>query len=163
MKKSVLGFTLIELMITVVIMSILAAIAIPSYNKFLIKSRRSDAKIALLGLAQAQTIHYTEYRKYAANLGNAVANKTIRCRTFCVIENSQALSPDGHYKLSIGFRPGGSILTSFRLTATARGQQDIDDTECHTLSLDSLNNKTSTDNASSPPGNSDRNNCWGNN
>jgi type IV pilus assembly protein PilE len=45
------GFTLVELMVVIVIASILMAIAIPSYKTSIRKSRRTDAKTALLDLA----------------------------------------------------------------------------------------------------------------
>ena len=45
------GFTLIELMIVVVVLTLLAAIAIPTYSNQIRKSRRSEAKSALLDLA----------------------------------------------------------------------------------------------------------------
>jgi type IV pilus assembly protein PilE len=59
MKKS-WGFTLIELMIVVVIIAILAAIAIPSYQSSVIRSHRSEAKVALQGLAQAMERYYVQ-------------------------------------------------------------------------------------------------------
>ena len=45
------GFTLVELMVVIVIASILMAIAVPSYKNSIRKSRRTDAKTALLDLA----------------------------------------------------------------------------------------------------------------
>src|SRR5258708_33944626 len=50
-KHASLGFTLIELMVTVAIVSILATIAVTSYSSQVQKSRRTEAKSALLDLA----------------------------------------------------------------------------------------------------------------
>jgi len=66
MKKRYQGFTLIELMIAVVIVAILAAIAYPSYQEQVSKSRRADAKGAMLGFATAMERHYTSTGSYLA-------------------------------------------------------------------------------------------------
>lgn len=50
-RKPASGFTLIEMMITVAIVAILAAVAYPSYTEHIRKSRRVDAKAALLDVA----------------------------------------------------------------------------------------------------------------
>lgn len=52
-RKASKGFTLMEVMIVVAIVAILAAIAIPSYQNYVIRSKRGDAMGALLSAAQA--------------------------------------------------------------------------------------------------------------
>jgi len=59
------GFTLIELLIVLAILSILAAIAIPAYNKSIMKSNRSAAKTALLDLAAREEKYYTLNNAYS--------------------------------------------------------------------------------------------------
>lgn len=54
------GFTLIELMIVVAIIAILAAIAIPSYQRYVLRTHRSAAMSALQGLAQAMERYYAQ-------------------------------------------------------------------------------------------------------
>lgn len=46
------GFTLIELMITVAVVAILAAVAMPSYTEYIMRSHRSNARTTLVGAAQ---------------------------------------------------------------------------------------------------------------
>lgn len=62
------GFTLIELMITVVIVAILAAVAIPSYQQHMIKAVRSQGQQFLLDLAQRQEQYLLDARWYAAGI-----------------------------------------------------------------------------------------------
>lgn len=58
------GFTLIEMMITVAIVAILAAVAYPSYQEQIRKARRADAQTALLELAQFMERFYTTTGTY---------------------------------------------------------------------------------------------------
>ena len=53
-SPSVRGFTLVELMIVIVIVAILLAVALPSYQNSVQKGRRADAKAALLDVANRQ-------------------------------------------------------------------------------------------------------------
>ena len=59
------GFSLIELMIALAVIGILAAIALPSYNQHVLKSRRSDAKAALLDYVARQEKYFSVNNQYA--------------------------------------------------------------------------------------------------
>lgn len=148
MKKELsAGFTLIEIMVVVVIISILAMIAYPSYQDSVNKTRRSDAKNALLNAAALQERYFTENNSYwvtdMSNIGGSA-------------------SKEGYYTLSVA-NPGTAGCTSgannycYTLTATAVGAQLASDTTCRTLVLDHTGNKTSTD--SSGTANA-ANTCW---
>lgn len=63
-RKAMSGFNLIELMIVVVIVSIIAAIALPSYQESVAKSKRADAQGALYALASAMERGFTENTTY---------------------------------------------------------------------------------------------------
>ena len=64
------GVTLIELIIVVVIVGILAAIAMPSYRQYVIRSQRADATAALLRLSTAQEKFYLDNNAYASSLAS---------------------------------------------------------------------------------------------
>jgi type IV pilus assembly protein PilE len=65
------GFTLIELMITVAIIGILAAGALPSYSAYVIRASRSAAQTELLALAALQEKIYLNTSSYAYSVTNA--------------------------------------------------------------------------------------------
>lgn len=92
------GFTLVELMITVVIVGILAAIAYPSYQNYVIQTRRSDAHIALTRAANLQERFMTECNRYATTLEG-----TRNCGggVLGMAASAPIRSPDGHYVLSL--------------------------------------------------------------
>ena len=64
------GFTLIELMVTIVIASILLAVAVPTYQAQVRKSRRTDAKNAVLDLASREERYLSIYNLYSQSPGD---------------------------------------------------------------------------------------------
>ncbi|MBI2779433.1 MAG: prepilin-type N-terminal cleavage/methylation domain-containing protein [Gammaproteobacteria bacterium] len=79
MKNKSSGFTLIELMVTVVIIGILAAIAYPSYQDSVRQSRRAAAQAALVSLGNAMERVFTQNNTYtpggaAPTLGTAAGD-----------------------------------------------------------------------------------------
>jgi type IV pilus assembly protein PilE len=107
------GFTLIEILITVAIVGILAAIALPSYSAQVQKSRRADAKAALLTAAVQLQRYYTERNTFAtATLGAPPTGVY------------PATSEKGYYALSL---PAAALTaTSYTLRAAPVGPQADD-------------------------------------
>jgi type IV pilus assembly protein PilE len=59
------GFTLIELMITVAIVGILAAIALPSYSQYIMRSKRAEARAEILKAEGWMERYYNEFNRYS--------------------------------------------------------------------------------------------------
>ncbi len=68
MTKNKRAFTLIELLVVVLIMGILAAVALPQYQKAVYKSRAVEALTLLSSLVQAQDVYYLMHGKYTEDL-----------------------------------------------------------------------------------------------
>ena len=112
------GFSLVELMITLVILAIWMSIAIPSYQSQLEKSRRSEGKALLSEIAALQESFRTEQNRYTADLtelgyGAAGWNQ----------------SKNGYYRVSVLAPTAGCpIATCFQLEAqTVAGSVQEDD------------------------------------
>lgn len=133
-KRRVAGFTLIEVMITVAIIGILSAIALPSYQSYIQKSRRSEARVVLMDAASKQEQYILNFRSYTTTM------------TALGYPASPALSETGLYSVSAAAGACGNIARCYTLTATAvstKGQYK--DTKCRSLSLDSTGAKTAKD------------------
>jgi len=121
-KQKLNGFTLIELMITVAVIGILAAVAYPSYQDYIIKARRADAQSALLQLGQFMERYYTTNGRYTTAANNTTAP------TLPFTEAPKDGTPK-FYDLTVAATP-----TSYTLTATRKGAQ-ASDTKCGNLTL----------------------------
>src|ERR1019366_8632313 len=62
---AIAGFSLVELMVTIMIAAILLTIAVPAYQTFIRKSRRTDAKTAVLDLAGREETLFSTWNKYS--------------------------------------------------------------------------------------------------
>lgn len=126
MKHTQRAFSLIELMIVVAVIGILAAIAYPNYQEYLIKSRRAVATGCLLELAQFMERHYTTHMSYAG----AVLPDTA-CRTELA----------GFY--NFGYAEDGLTASTYQLEAIPQGRQTADAT-CGTLRIDHTGARSAT-------------------
>lgn len=136
--KAQRGFTLTELMITVAILIILAAIAVPNYRGHVLRSQRTDAMSALLRISAAQEKFYLQNNTYTDVLGPAGLN-------------TGTVSANRHFNLSI--RNAG--LQGFDAQATVTGGQAADK-KCVFFSLDEQGRKLARD----ADGNETTESCW---
>lgn len=129
------GFTLMELLITVAVVSIVSAIAIYNYGNYIQKANRTDARSTL----------------------SRVATSLEKCRSLYSIYNHAncnvafpVASNEGFYSVTSAFNATG---TTFTLTATpVAGQRQATDGDCTTFILDNTGRQTATG--------ADAANCW---
>lgn len=122
MRRKQSGMTLVELLIVVVIVGILAAIAYPSYRQTVIKSNRTEAKVAMMQAAQALEKCFTRFGEYD-NPG---------CATYDDIGDADGKRTETE-KYVLSFSSVSDV--AFTLRATPLGGQAAD-TVCGNLELD---------------------------
>jgi type IV pilus assembly protein PilE len=120
------GFTLIELMIALSIIGVLAVLAYPSYQDFVISARRVQAQTGLLELQQALERHRLRHPSYAD----------------CLSDGDCVLPDTDDYAFSI--RQADTTSYVLEAEAKATGAQSAD-TDCRRLTLDQNNAKTPAD------------------
>jgi type IV pilus assembly protein PilE len=151
------GFTLIELIIAMLIIATLAAIAIPSYSNYVLKSHRTEAKGALLDLAASEERYFSANNQYTANPSQLGYTQT---------SAPFAIGTGGYYSVTqIGLVAATAPVTgtstgtpaTFSITANAVGNQTAD-TACAVFTVNSAGQQTAqtatlTDNSAT---------CWAN-
>lgn len=129
------GFSLIELMIVVTIIGILAAIAIPSYQQYVIKGNRAAAQAFIMDIASREKQYLLDARSYTSNW--AITDPTPNLAMKAPAEVSR------NYTITICLDAACSPATSppsFKITATpiagkaqaSDGNLTLDDTGAKT-------------------------------
>jgi type IV pilus assembly protein PilE len=125
-RRPAVGFTLVELMVTVAIVAILAAIAWPSYQQHVRKGRRRNAEAAMMDLAIREQQYLLAGRAYA--------------NTAALTASGYVLSSDVSAYYTWAVQPGAANgVPTFTITFTPTGAQAADGA----LTLDQAGNRSS--------------------
>ena len=116
------GFTLIELMIVVAIIGILAAIAIPNFIRYQLRSKTTEVKVVMGGIKTSQESFRAEYDNYVAAVRNPAAAvttvkvpwDTVGCATNCTRQNNAGCTRFA----CIGYEPAGQVYYRYQTTNT---------------------------------------------
>ena len=128
-RKSKKGFTLIELMIVVAIIGILAAIAIPNFLRFQLKSKSSEGKVNIAAIRTAEESYLAEFGSYVGATVNPSAD---------VPGSQKAAFETGGGFDTLGWSPEGNVFFQYAVNApsgenhytiSAAADIDADDTD----------------------------------
>ncbi|HEX8011778.1 MAG TPA: type IV pilin protein [Casimicrobiaceae bacterium] len=126
------GFTLLEMLITLAVIAVLTAIALPSYRGYVLRANRAQAKQFMGDVANREEQYLLDQRNYTTTIGAG---------GLATIPPSETSS---NYTFAVAIAPGNDCLGAalpplgYTITATAIGGQVDDGNLC----LDSLNQKT---------------------
>jgi type IV pilus assembly protein PilE len=118
------GFTLVELMISLAIMSIIATLAVTSYERYVRRAGRVDATSALLRIASAQEKFYAQNGQYADDLAAAPPDGL-------GIEGTER----GYYELDVAISPDGAGIGYTASATVDEAGSQASDTGCQVFSI----------------------------
>lgn len=124
--KSIRGFTLIEVMITVAIVAILASVALPSYTQYVVRTKRSAAQSFMMNLANKQEQYLLDARQYTTSLSDL---------------GYASVPADIANDYTFAITVGTGAAPTFSIKATPINSQATRDTKCDFLTLDQASTK----------------------
>lgn len=142
---TVRGFTLVEMMVVVAIISVIAAIAMPSYTNYITRANRSAAKAVMVRITDRQEQFFLDNKQYAPNL-QALGYDEL---AMGVDDNGNVVpmaDPDRIYIVAVGITLNGYVVGG--IPQLAQVQRDAN---CGVLIIDQAGNRSN-----SGPGD----NCW---
>lgn len=128
-KKHLTGFSLIELMVTLSVVALLMAYAIPNYRDYVLRSKRTEAMNDLMQVSHMQERHYANKNRY----GSA---EELKLEQIFPVPNA---SNERVYTITME-----ANNTSFLATAKPHGTQ-TQDSQCPTFSINHLGKKVAAD------------------
>lgn len=142
------GFSLLETLITLIIVLLLAGIAYPSYQQTVLVSRRAQARSALFQTLLLQEHYYTQHSHYFA-FNADTPNSPFKWWSGDTVSTS-------FYELQATDCPGQALFDCVLLIATPGTDRvhGSGDPICGSLQLDSHGNKSQSPDTTSDPS------CW---
>lgn len=148
MKRS-RGFSLIELMVVVTIITILGAIAVPTYNASVRKSRRAEAKTALMDMAAREERYFATQNVYTSS---PVALQYATSGSWPVAIGSYYSISSATVTAATATTPGTYVLQ----IVPSAGSPQLQDTSCQLFQVDQTGKQSSQDGS----GDDTSTTCW---
>lgn len=137
------GFSLIELMVAISIVGILSVVAVPSYQQYVRRSVRAEARATMLNLSLQQERFFTSCNTYLPVAGGSALTGDTTCASASAGAAWKNFSGNSfasrQYNIAVAAVSGQTLANSFLITATpANGYADP---QCGNLTLDNFGTK----------------------
>lgn len=139
------GFTLVELLVVVMLISIILGVSIPGYRQYVQRASRGDATTALLRLSAAQERFYMQNGAYAGAGQLTLAPPA-------GLGFTGGVSERGYYNINVVPVAGGLAVGYIAIATPVPGSNQADDSDCALFSVNQSGTRTSL------PGDIEK--CW---
>jgi type IV pilus assembly protein PilE len=125
------GVTLIELMIVIVILSVIASVAYPSYMNYVVDTKRTAATSILLQVADRQQQFFMDNKRFANDLTNlGFANNPL-----VIADDGRTMANAADSESTYSVALSNVTATAYTVTAAPLNGQAARDTECGSMTL----------------------------
>ena len=133
------GFSLIELLVVVAIVAILSNIAVSSYRNYVLRTARTEGRMALLAIQVAQEKFFLQRNQYAQDIATVRADPPAGLGISSL--SAAGVTPGGNYTISFA----AVTPTTYTLQAVATGSQTKDTAACLTFTINEQGARTPAD------------------
>jgi len=132
------GFTLIELMVVIGVVAVLGSIAVSTYRSYILRTNRTDGRMALLAIQVAQEKYFLQNNQYAQDIATVIAAPPAGLG---INLTAGGVTIGGFYTLSFS----AVTANTYTLQAVATGTQTKDTAACLTFTINEQGTRTPAD------------------
>lgn len=132
------GFTLIELMVVISVVAVLGALAVSTYRSYILRTNRTEARMALLAIQVAQEKYFLQNNQYAPDIATVIAAPPAGLG---INLTAGGVTSGGNYTISFS----AITANTYTLQAVATGNQTKDTAACLTFTINDQGARTPAD------------------
>jgi type IV pilus assembly protein PilE len=137
-RRHASGFTLIELMVVVSVIAVLGSIAVSTYRSYILRTNRTEARMALLSTQVAQEKYFLQNNQYAPDIATVIAAPP---GGLGINLTAAGVTSGGNYTISFS----AVTANTYTLQAVATGPQTKDTAACLTFTINDQGARTPAD------------------